>query len=214
MVLIFASRRWLRLLFTRELSMPDALTLWDGLFACDPTLDLAQWICVAMLIRIRNECELDQGICILNSLNVDGTVIHADYSSQLTTLLRYPSCPLDSRRIEGAPHHASLLVRQALALQLAPAVETGATIVMENRTLLDIPIEVPSPTVTSPRKGSSPGPPRTASSAASNGSPGRHVKHPSSSAALSDFTRGLVERGESLGINKTLMNAVSEIRVR
>jgi TBC1 domain family protein 5 len=48
-------RRWLRLLFTRELSMPDALRLWDGLFACDPTFDLAQWICVAMLIRIRNK---------------------------------------------------------------------------------------------------------------------------------------------------------------
>ena len=36
--------------------MPDALRLWDGLFACDPSLDLARWICVAMLIRIRNEC--------------------------------------------------------------------------------------------------------------------------------------------------------------
>lgn len=38
--------------------MPDALTLWDGIFACDATLDLALWICVAMLIRIRNECAL------------------------------------------------------------------------------------------------------------------------------------------------------------
>jgi hypothetical protein len=47
--------RWLRLLFTREFSMPDALKLWDGLFACDSTLHLAQWVCVAMLIRIRNE---------------------------------------------------------------------------------------------------------------------------------------------------------------
>lgn len=45
------------MLFTRELSMPDALQLWDGLFACDPTFDLAQWVCVAMLIRIRNECK-------------------------------------------------------------------------------------------------------------------------------------------------------------
>ena len=47
--------RWLRLLFTREFSMSDVLRLWDGLFACDPSLDLARWICVAMLIRIRNE---------------------------------------------------------------------------------------------------------------------------------------------------------------
>ena len=145
------------------------------------------------------------------------TVIPADYSSQLTTLLRYPSPPSYSRRIEGAPHHASLLIRQALALQLAPTSETGATVIMENRTLLDIPIEVPSPILNSPLKrtmNTSPGNSRPPSSVAFNTSPGRHLKQQSSSAAISDFTRGLVERGESLGINKTLMNAVSEIRVR
>lgn len=38
--------------------MPDAMKLWDGLFACDSTFELAPWICVAMLIRIRNECML------------------------------------------------------------------------------------------------------------------------------------------------------------
>lgn len=47
-------RRWLRLLFTREFSMDDAMTLWDGLFACDPSFELVPWVCVAMLIRIRN----------------------------------------------------------------------------------------------------------------------------------------------------------------
>jgi len=43
------------MLFTREFSMSDSLKLWDGLFACDASLDIAQWICVAMLIRIRNQ---------------------------------------------------------------------------------------------------------------------------------------------------------------
>jgi TBC1 domain family member 5 len=37
--------------------MHDAMVLWDGLFACDPTFELAQWVCVAMLIRIRNQCK-------------------------------------------------------------------------------------------------------------------------------------------------------------
>lgn len=37
--------------------MKDSMKLWDGLFACDPTFELALWVCVAMLIRIRNECE-------------------------------------------------------------------------------------------------------------------------------------------------------------
>lgn len=55
--LIYFDRRWLRLLFTREFSMPDSMKLWDCLFACDSSLELAQWICVAMLIRIRNECK-------------------------------------------------------------------------------------------------------------------------------------------------------------
>ncbi|KAJ3515805.1 hypothetical protein NLJ89_g1520 [Agrocybe chaxingu] len=171
--------RWLRLLFTREFNVADALKLWDCLFACDASLDLAQWVCVAMLIRIRNE------------------LIPADYSSQLTTLLRYPS-PSASNGVDGAPHHAILLLRQALALQMAPNPATGATIVMENRTLLNIPIDVP-------RK---PSPPPTKRSR-------RNHSRQASSPALGFsemLTRGLVERGESLGINKTLYNAVTEIR--
>ncbi|KAG5646643.1 hypothetical protein DXG03_002633 [Asterophora parasitica] len=36
--------RWLRLLFTREFNMTDSMKLWDGLFACDPTFELAQWL--------------------------------------------------------------------------------------------------------------------------------------------------------------------------
>ena len=51
-----AYSRWLRLLFTREFDMPSAMQLWDGLFAADPTVELAPWVCVAMLIRIRNQC--------------------------------------------------------------------------------------------------------------------------------------------------------------
>lgn len=35
--------------------MSDSMTLWDGLFALDSTLQLSRWICVAMLIRIRNK---------------------------------------------------------------------------------------------------------------------------------------------------------------
>ncbi|KDR81561.1 hypothetical protein GALMADRAFT_239585 [Galerina marginata CBS 339.88] len=188
--------RWLRLLFTREFSMADALKLWDGLFACDATLDLAQWVCVAMLIRIRNE------------------LIPADYSGQLTTLLRYPS-PSSSMKIEGAPHHAILLLRQALALQLAPSPATGASIVMENRTLLDIPIEVPTTlSNSSPRQSRNVRPPSTISPSSHLEGIGRnHSRQASSPVGISEmFTRGLVERGESLGINKTFMNAVTEIR--
>lgn len=46
--------------------MQDAMILWDGLFACDPTLEIAQWICVAMLMRIRNQCKIFFVVYLLN----------------------------------------------------------------------------------------------------------------------------------------------------
>lgn len=59
MSFLIPSSRWLRLLFTREFSLREAMTLWDGLFAVDTSLSLVPWICVAMLIRIRNKCMLN-----------------------------------------------------------------------------------------------------------------------------------------------------------
>jgi TBC1 domain family protein 5 len=50
-------RRWLRLIFTRELPFPLALRIWDGVFSEDPGLGILDFICVAMLLLIRNECE-------------------------------------------------------------------------------------------------------------------------------------------------------------
>lgn len=45
--------RWIRLLFGREFPLDHVLTVWDVLFAEDPTLDLIDLICVSMLLRIR-----------------------------------------------------------------------------------------------------------------------------------------------------------------
>ncbi|KAJ4268535.1 hypothetical protein NW762_002598 [Fusarium torreyae] len=45
--------RWIRLLFSREFPFEQFLVLWDTIFAVDPTLELIDLICVAMLIRIR-----------------------------------------------------------------------------------------------------------------------------------------------------------------
>ncbi|KAG5654512.1 hypothetical protein H0H81_001153 [Sphagnurus paluster] len=170
--------------------MIDAMKLWDGLFACDPTIELAQWVCVAMLIRIRNE------------------LIPADYSGQLTVLLRYPSST--SPTFEGGPHHTTLLLRQALALQMSPTASTGASLVLENRNLLNIPVDVPA---------ASPGPQyrRNNKSPSAHGGvtpPSEHSRQATApQMGLPEMiARGLMERGESLGINKTLMTAVSEFR--
>ncbi|GLB35004.1 putative protein with domain in Tre-2, BUB2p, and Cdc16p [Lyophyllum shimeji] len=186
--------RWLRLLFTREFSMNDAMKLWDGLFACDPTLELAQWVCVAMLIRIRNE------------------LIPADYSGQLTVLLRYPS-PHSPPAFEDAPHHTSLLLRQALALQMSPNPSTGASLVLENRNILNIPVDVPATSLAPRRRRSQ----QKVASAQGREIPSTSQGHSRQATApqmgLPEMiARGLLEKGESLGINKTLMSAVSEIR--
>ena len=37
--------------------LDDAMRLWDGIFAEDSTLRLVEFICLAMLLRIRNSSE-------------------------------------------------------------------------------------------------------------------------------------------------------------
>lgn len=139
-------------------------------------------------------------------------VIPADYSGQLTTLLRYPSPPTSANKVEGAPHHAVLLLRQALALQIAPMPATGASIAMENRTFLNILLEVP--TSLSMKRTTRPPLSSTGSEDSPSAAKGHSRQISSPAINISDMlTRGLVERGESLGINKTLLSAVTEIRV-
>jgi TBC1 domain family protein 5 len=90
---------------------------------------------------------------------------------------------------------------------------------IENRTILDIPLEVPASVSTpmSSRRGHL-NRQQVASVPSRDNShtPGhsRLSSSPSSSMGLPEMiARGLMERGESLGINKTLMSAVSELKV-
>lgn len=46
--------RWVRLLFGREFPLQDLLVVWDALFADSTTLDLVDYIFVAMLLYIRD----------------------------------------------------------------------------------------------------------------------------------------------------------------
>jgi TBC1 domain family protein 5 len=93
-------------------------------------------------------------------------------------------------------------------LQLAPTAATGASLVFENRNLLNIPVEVPDPPAVPVRR--KPRPEATPP----EGSPSHLRQRSFQAAGLPEMlARNLMERGESLGINKTLMSAVSEIRV-
>ena len=148
-------------------------------------------------------------------------VIPSDYSTQLTFLLRYPPLPVHhlasstANEQPFATHHATLLLRQALSLQVAPTVATGASVVYENRNLLNIASEVPEPPPPPMKRRTEQG--RTT---VTNDGPLRVLQRPihtrygsSGTLGLPDIAKNILDRSESLGINRTVMNAVSEIKV-
>ncbi|XP_062984590.1 TBC1 domain family member 5 isoform X2 [Elgaria multicarinata webbii] len=64
--------RWVRLLFGREFSLQDLLVVWDALFADSITLDLVDYIFLAMLLYIRD------------------ALISSNYQTCLGLLMHYP----------------------------------------------------------------------------------------------------------------------------
>ncbi|XP_066571790.1 TBC1 domain family member 5 isoform X2 [Amia ocellicauda] len=64
--------RWVRLLFGREFPLQDLLVVWDALFADSITLDLVDYIFVAMLLYIRD------------------ALIASNYQTCLGLLMHYP----------------------------------------------------------------------------------------------------------------------------
>jgi len=51
--------RWIRLLFGREFSLNDTLSVWDVLFAEGLSLSLVDMTCLAMILRIRWQCMVE-----------------------------------------------------------------------------------------------------------------------------------------------------------
>jgi len=47
----------MRLMFGREFPFDDVLTMWDVLFANGLRSELVDFTCIAMLLRIRWDCE-------------------------------------------------------------------------------------------------------------------------------------------------------------
>lgn len=173
-----------------------------------------------MLIRIRNQRRSLLSSIVFMS-DTFPPVIPSDYSTQLTFLLRYPPPPVDNapapitNEQSFTTSHVILLLRQALSLQVSPTVATGASVVYENRNLLNIASEVPEPPPPPTKRRAQQG--RTS---AMNDGPLRmlqrpiHVRYGSSgSLGFPDIAKNILDRGESLGINRTVMNAVSEIKV-
>ncbi|KAH6897041.1 rab-GTPase-TBC domain-containing protein [Thelonectria olida] len=183
--------RWIRLLFSREFPFEQFLVLWDTIFAIDPSLELIDLICVAMLIRIRWE------------------LLEADYSVCLQLLLKYPP--------PGQPHGPHTFVDDALYLRDHLSPPGGASLIMKYTGKI--------PTVTSPPSRSRSSTPnfRGFQSLRNRGfgskspipSPSRFMQQQSVEALLhgaAKGAKGVFERGEKLGINQAVRDAMGEIK--
>ncbi|KAF8458399.1 rab-GTPase-TBC domain-containing protein [Terfezia claveryi] len=184
--------RWIRLLFGREFPFDQLLVLWDSLFAEDPDFTLVDYICVAMLLRIRWE------------------LLEFDYSMTLTLLLRYP-----------APKHPNLpatFVSDAIYLRNHLDLSGGAYIISKysNRTPASVPMLSPpqSPPTSPSRRGFRPSDSpvrRTMSPIA--GQTARTI--PSSSGLdrlVNDLAKGVVGRSKGWGLGKPIERLMEELQ--
>lgn len=70
----FYGLRWIRLWMSQEFALPDCLVLWDSFLTAEVHLPWIRYVCVAMLIRVRDR------------------LLHADFTTCMKTLLNYPEC--------------------------------------------------------------------------------------------------------------------------
>ncbi|KAI9166834.1 TBC1 domain family member [Paramyrothecium foliicola] len=181
--------RWIRLLFSREFPFNQFLVLWDTIFAIDPSLDLIDLMCVSMLIRIRWQ------------------LLEADYSVCLQLLLKYPPPSED--------HGPHTFVDDAVYLRDNLHPSGGFTLITKYTGRSPDAVKSPtSPTPAFPSLGSfrqksfnrkSPLP-----------SPSRFIQQQGGMEALfqnaAKGAKGVIERGEKLGINQAVRDAMGEIR--
>nr|CAG8564956.1 2542_t:CDS:10 [Entrophospora candida] len=106
--------RWIRLLFGREFPLNKVLILWDGMFAEDPTLRIVDFVCIAMILHVRDE------------------LLESDFTGCLSMLMAYP--PIDD---------VQLLVPQAIHLRDHLSPEGGAYIISENALRVGKPLPAP-----------------------------------------------------------------------
>ncbi|KAK0722744.1 rab-GTPase-TBC domain-containing protein [Lasiosphaeria miniovina] len=179
--------RWIRLLFGREFPFDQLLVLWDTLFAFDPNLELIDLICVAMLLRLR------------------WTLLEADYSVALQLMLKYPA-----PRPPNGPH---TFVDDAIYLKTHFNAAGGVTLISKytGRSLTAASTS-PQPSTPSFQAFGSLRQ-RTLGAKSPLSSPARLLQQPGGVEALfQGAAKGVLERGEKLGINQAVRDAMGEIR--
>ncbi|OTA95789.1 hypothetical protein M434DRAFT_393431 [Hypoxylon sp. CO27-5] len=177
--------RWIRLLFSREFPFDQMLVLWDTLFSIDPSFKLIDLVCTAMLIRIRWD------------------LLNADYTVALQLLLKYPP--------PQPPYGPHTFVDDAVYLKdhLDPA---GGSTLIAKYTGKSPPPLMSHLGESAPRKPSS-NTRRKLAGTRSPLSPSRFKPpHGSVEALFQGAAKNVLERGEKLGINQAVRDAMLEIR--
>ena len=183
--------RWLRLLFSREFPIKETMILWDGLFAEDPSLRLMEYVCLCMLLRIRD------------------ALLRADYSDTLQLLLRYPA-PIDGH------HRIPHLVRQAVYLRDNSSAEAGQQCRAQNieRGAIAGADLVGTGLDTARRRPSSSASNSSGHRKSMSVSPVPPVQGFLGDGGLvGDLAKGAYARAEAFGINKALLGTFNEIKV-
>lgn len=180
--------RWMRLLFGREFPFQDVLILWDFLFSEGLRPELVDYVCVAMLLRIRWQ------------------LLAADSSTVLTMLLRYPS---------PHPHEPYSFVLDGLYLEQNPTSDRGAFIISKYSGKPPDSLKRLSQLGArrfSGRKSHPRGDARNMSEASSpSRSPARNSPK-SIEALFQDVSEGIQRRTEAWGVAKAVRGAVSEAK--
>ena len=74
----FYAYRWLTTLLSREFLLPDTIRLWDSMFASTHKENFLKYVCVTMVMYVRDE------------------LLQGDFSTNLRLLQRYPSTNVDA----------------------------------------------------------------------------------------------------------------------
>ncbi|RDA92803.1 hypothetical protein CP533_0800 [Ophiocordyceps camponoti-saundersi (nom. inval.)] len=185
--------RWIRLLFSREFPLDQVLFLWDTIFAVDPTLQLIDFICCAMLLRIRWQ------------------LLEADYAVCLQLVLKYPQ--------PAAPHGPHTFVDDAIYLEAHTDASGGSALIKKysgREPDALSPSQRASRARTPSRQTSGSPRRRTYGGRSPLTSPPRFLQHPGGVESLfqgaAKSAKGVLERGEKLGLNSAVRDAVGEIR--
>ncbi|KAF1353911.1 rab-GTPase-TBC domain-containing protein [Delphinella strobiligena] len=174
--------KWIRLIFGREFGFDDVLAMWDVIFAEDPTLEIVDFVCLVMIIRLHWD------------------LIESDYNTALTLLLRYPA-PSDSM----APQK---LVLDALYLR-DHLHQSGASHVIERNTGRRLATgNANSEKALPPTPQTMLGSGLQAVGFPTNSS----RQPPNFDRVFQDAAKGLFKRGEEWGINKAVRDAIVEVR--